>query len=133
VDRILLLQSSPLLSRATAAQLVGLAGVARTATLKVGENPMSGSEPGILVVLSGAVRVEREGVAPDTAESGDAVGIYETLGGVSFPVRTEVTQEGQALRFMRSDLFDLLADHIDLLQGIFSGLLRAQVHPQTAK
>jgi hypothetical protein len=79
------------------------------------------------------VRVEREGVAPDTAESGDAVGIYETLGGVSFPVRTEVTQEGQALRFMRSDLFDLLADHIDLLQGIFSGLLRAQVHPQTAK
>ena len=133
MDRILLLQSSPLLSRATAAQLVGLAGIARPTTLKVGENPMSGSEPAILVILSGAVRVEREGAPPDIAEAGDAVGIYETLGGVPFPVRTEVTQEGQALRFMRSDLFDLLADHIDLLQGIFSGLLRAHEQPQPAK
>ncbi len=123
VDRILLLQSSPLLSRATAAQLVGLAGIARPVTLKAGEDPVSGSEAGILVVLSGAVRVERDGAPPDTAETGDAIGIYETLGGVPFPVRAEVTQEGQALRFMRSDLFDLLADNIDLLQGIFSGLL----------
>jgi CRP-like cAMP-binding protein len=133
VDRVLMLQSSPLLSRATAAQLVGLAGIARPVTLKVGEDPMSGSEPGILLVLTGAVRVQRDEAAPDSAGPGDAVGIYETLGGVPFPIRTEVTQEGQALRFMRSDLFDLLADHIDLLQGIFSGLLRAQEQTEQAK
>ena len=133
VDRILMLQSSPLLSRATAAQLVGLAGIARPVTLKVGENPVSGSEPGILLVLTGAIRVQRDDAAPDTAGPGDAVGIYETLGGVPFPVRTEVTQEGQGLRFMRSDLFDLLADNIDLLQGIFSGLLRVQVQAEQAK
>jgi ATP:ADP antiporter, AAA family len=133
VDRVLMLQSSPLLSRATAAQLVGLAGIARPVTLKVGEDPMSGSEPGILLVLTGAVRVQRDEAAPDSAGPGDAVGIYETLGGVPFPIRTEVTQEGQGLRFMRSDLFDLLADHIDLLQGIFSGLLRAQEQTEQAK
>ena len=34
---------------------------------------------------------------------------------------------------MRSDLFDLLADNIDLLQGIFSGLLRIQVQAEQAK
>ena len=106
-------------------QLLGLASIARAVGLKAGTDPLAGAEPSILVVLSGSVRVTREGMAADTADTGDAIGIYETLGGMPFPVRAEVIAEGQALRFLRSDLFDLLADHIDLLQGIFSGLLRA--------
>jgi hypothetical protein len=44
-------------------------------------------------------------------------------------VKVQVTTEGHALRFVRSDVFDLLADDIDLLQGIFSGLLKV---PKTA-
>jgi HEAT repeat protein len=123
VDRIVLLQSSPLLARATAAQLVGLATIAREIPLEVGADPLTAAEPSIVVVLSGALRVERDGRPPEMAESGDAVGIYETLGGATFPVRAEVIRAGHALRFVRSDLFDLLADNIDLLQGIFSGLL----------
>jgi CRP-like cAMP-binding protein len=127
VDRILFLQSSPLLSRATAAQLLGLASIARPIALKTGADPLTGAEPSILVVLSGAVRVERNGTPADMAEAGDTIGIYETLGGVPLPVRAEVVRDGQGLRFIRSDLFDLLADNIDLLQGIFSGLLRVPV------
>ena len=61
VDRVLLLQSSPLLQRATATQLVSLAAVARPVTLKTGEDPTTGAEPSILIVLSGVVGVEREG------------------------------------------------------------------------
>jgi hypothetical protein len=60
------------------------------------------------------------------ADAGDTVGIAETLGGYASASRTEVVTEGQGVRFTRSDLFDLLADNIDLLQGIFSGLLRAR-------
>ncbi|HXG87756.1 MAG TPA: Npt1/Npt2 family nucleotide transporter [Vicinamibacterales bacterium] len=129
VERIVLLQSSPLLTRATVGQLAGLAAIGRHIALTPGIDPLAGAEPSILVVLSGAVRVERDGAAPETAEPGDAVGIYETLGGATFPVRAEVTQPGHALRFVRSDVFDVLADNIDLLQGIFSGLLRG---PQAA-
>jgi hypothetical protein len=54
------------------------------------------------------------------------MGIAETLGGFAFASHAEVVQEGQGLRFTRSELFDVLADNIDLLQGIFSGLLRAR-------
>jgi ATP/ADP translocase/HEAT repeat protein/CRP-like cAMP-binding protein len=124
VDRILLLQSSTLFQRATAGQLVRLTAIARPVTLKPGEDPLTGPESSAVVLLSGSVRVERSGGTVDLAEAGDGIGFYETLGGVPVSVRAEVLTAGQALRFSRSEILDLLADDIDLLQGIFSGLLR---------
>jgi CRP-like cAMP-binding protein len=104
-----------------------MAAIARTVKLEPAKNPLHGAtEPSILVVLSGVVKVTREGHAAELAEEGDAIGIYETLGGVPMDVALEVTAEGLALRFDRAQLFDLLADHIDLLQGLFSGLMRAR-------
>ncbi len=129
VDLVLLLQTSPLLARAAPAQLVALAEVARPIVLKSGVNPLAGLEPAILVVLNGKVRVEREGAAPEIADAGDVVGMAETLGGYARSVRAEVVAEGHGVLFLRSDLFDVLADNIELLQGIFSGLLRARVAP----
>jgi AAA family ATP:ADP antiporter len=124
VDTILLLQSSPLLSRATANQLVGLAAVAHPVDLVVGSDPLAGTETSILVVLKGEVRVERDGAQSEIAGPGDGIGIYETLGGFEHPVRADVVAGGQALRFFRSEVLDVLADDIGLLRGIFSGLLR---------
>jgi CRP-like cAMP-binding protein len=124
VDSILLLQSSPLLTRATAAQLVGLAGIAHPVELKAGTDPLAGSESSTLVVLSGSLRIERDGARPEIANPGDVIGVYETLAGVSFPVHAEVVAPGRALRFIRSEVLDLLADDVGLLRGIFSGLLR---------
>jgi AAA family ATP:ADP antiporter len=124
VDTVLLLQSSPLLERATAAQLVGLSGAARPIALTPGVDPLAGAEPSVLVVLTGSVRVEREGTETQTAGPGDVIGIYETLAGVPVPAKAEVLQAGRGLRFMRSEVLDVLADDIELLRGIFSGLLR---------
>ena len=35
---------------------------------------------------------------------------------------------GEVLRIDRAELFELMADNIPLLQGIFSGLLHASTH-----
>jgi hypothetical protein len=43
-------------------------------------------------------------------------------------LRATVTVPGAVLRIEREDLFDQLADHVDLLQGVFSALL----HPESA-
>jgi CRP-like cAMP-binding protein len=126
VDIVLLLETSPLLARATSSQLVSLAEIARPVTLKRGSDPLVGLEPSIVVVLTGSVRVERPGSPPEIADAGDMIGLAETLGGLPSSLRAEVVTEGRALRFTRGDIFDVLADHIDLLQGIFSGLLRAR-------
>jgi HEAT repeat protein/CRP-like cAMP-binding protein len=124
VDTVLLLQTSPLLVRASAAQLVGLAGIARPVALSPGTDPLAGAEPSILVVLRGAVRVVRDGEVSGHAGPGDIVGLYETLAGVAGALNAEVTEDGRALKFLASDVLDLLADDVDLLRGIFSALIR---------
>jgi AAA family ATP:ADP antiporter len=124
LDRVLLLQSSPLLADATAAQLWRLSGVAREVTVAAGAEAFpKGSEAAILIVLSGSLAVE--GAAVDgTATAGDVIGMYETLAGSALGASVKALKDSRVLRIDRGGLFELLADHTDLLQRIFSMLLR---------
>jgi len=123
VDRLLVLQSSPLFSHATAAQLWSLSQIARPLTLATGATPVSGDTPAMLLVLSGAVRVEHSaGVV--TAAAGDVVGVHETLAGTRLEATVTVAEPATLLKLDRSELFELLADHTGLLQGLFSKLVR---------
>jgi len=61
---------------------------------------------------------------PEEATPGDVIGMHETLGGARFDATVTVTAPGMALRLDHDELFALLADHTDLLQGIFSVLMR---------
>jgi hypothetical protein len=53
--------------------------------------------------------------------------VYETLTGVPLARDATIVKTGSGLRFLCSELFDVLADHIDLLQGIASALMKAPV------
>ncbi len=126
VDRVLMLQASPLLSQATAAQLLRLAACARPLTLKAGTDPLAGiSEPSMLIVLTGTVTVTTTSGRVSTADSGDVIGMYQTLSGKPLPATLVAATNGTALRFNRPDVFDVLADETALLQAIFAGLLHA--------
>ncbi|MEZ5418285.1 MAG: Npt1/Npt2 family nucleotide transporter [Vicinamibacterales bacterium] len=130
LDGLLLLQSSPLLHRATTAELVRLAGAARIVPLAAGDTLFkAGDGAAIHAIVGGRVDVVAEGTPADTAESGDIVGMYETLSGRPMTSSATVSLAGTALRIEHDRLFELLADHLPLLQGIFSGLLRTSGHP----
>ena len=88
-----------------------------------------GDAPAIYILLEGELSLEPVGGGePAFAKPGDCIGVYETLGGAeSDGWRAHVTRGGVALRVEREALFDLLADHIDLLQGVFSALQRRQM------
>ena len=87
----------------------------------------------MILVMSGSIEVESNGGgSPIAADAGDFAGLYEALGGAPGTFRAKVVVPGQALRFFRSELMDLLADDIDLLQGIFSSLLRVTEAPMKA-
>jgi ATP/ADP translocase/CRP-like cAMP-binding protein/HEAT repeat protein len=125
IDRVLLLQSSPLLARATAAQLWRLSSIAREATVAAGAEALpKGSDASILIVLSGTLKVDGA-AGSQTADTGDVIGMYETLAGSGMGATVTAITESRLLRIDRGGLFELLADHTDLLQGIFSMLLRS--------
>ena len=93
--------------------------------LAVNSEPITrGGEAAILIILGGSLSVETPDGEAATATAGDVIGMYETLGGSRFDATLKVLSPVTALRLERDSLFELLADHTDLLQGIFSILLR---------
>jgi CRP-like cAMP-binding protein len=126
IDRGLLLQASPLLAHATAAQLWRLSAIARPVTIASGKEAMPrGSEASILIVLSGSLQVETGAGMVGTATAGDVIGMYETLAGAKLDATITAHSTTHVLRLDRDALFELLADYTDLLQGVFATILRS--------
>jgi len=127
VDKMLLISEMPVFRRASADDLAALAGITREVTLVPGASLFkAGDSPALYVILAGELALEPEaGGQPQSAGPGDTVGVYETLAGAERTGwRGHVTQAGVALRVDRDALFDLLTDRIELLQGLFSAMMR---------
>jgi CRP-like cAMP-binding protein/HEAT repeat protein len=126
VEKALRLRRNPLLGRATVEQLLDLVAIARDVPLAAGRVLFGEHDrPALYHVIEGEVRIEADGAAPIVVGTGATVGVAETLAGVSPRGRATVVRPGHALRLDREELFGVLADHVDLLQGVFSGVLNA--------
>jgi AAA family ATP:ADP antiporter len=129
VEKILLVEEIPVFARASAADIQALALAARETRLTEGATLVAeGDVPAIYLIVSGEVALEPlTGGEPLTAGPGDSFGVYETLSGSETTAwRVHVTRGGLALRVDREVLFDVLADRIELLQAMFSAVLRRQ-------
>jgi CRP-like cAMP-binding protein len=123
-DAARVLRWDPLLARATASQLMALSATAPEVALKMGTVLFdAGTAPSIFLILQGEVLLECAGRDAMAAPAGATIGVADTLAGVNSGWRATVMREGRALRIDRDDLFVLLADHIDLMQGLFSGAI----------
>jgi hypothetical protein len=74
-------------------------------------------------VLIGEISLDNGGAPPIVLGPGRTIGVAETLAGLSPRRRATVTRAGHALRVDHDELFDVLSDHVDLLQGVFSGVI----------
>jgi ATP:ADP antiporter, AAA family len=126
-DKMRLLRRTPLFERALVTQLIELAGVAREIAASTGTVLCEASdEPAILHVISGELLLEGESVEPLVAGPGATIGMAETLAGDPLNRRVTVRNQVLALRLDRAALFDVAADHVGVLQGLFSALLLAE-------
>ena len=113
----------PLLTRATPSQLRALIEVAAEVPMTEGTVLVErGDAPAVFQVVDGELRLET--VAGATVVlPGMTLGVADTLSGGAASARAVVTRSGRALRVERDDLFAVLTDHVDLMQGVFSEVL----------
>ncbi|MDH4067236.1 MAG: cyclic nucleotide-binding domain-containing protein, partial [Acidobacteriota bacterium] len=127
VDRVLLLETNPLLATATGAQLLRLASRARALAFRAATDPLAGlPEPSMLIVLTGTITVVADQGRTVTADSGDVIGMYQALSGKPLGATLAADTDGTALRFTRAEVLDVLADDTALLQAVFAGLHHAR-------
>ena len=127
VEKVMYLQTVPILSHATAEELYEVAAIAREIELVETETLFSAGAPASIVhLLAGAIELSSSAGASQRVESGACIGVRETLAGVSFLDTARVVASGRALQIDREPLFDLLADRMDLLQGVFSAVFHSK-------
>ena len=129
LDKALRLRQTPLLARATVEQLLALAAVAQDLRFTSGSVLMTEADPPAIVhVFSGTLRIEQDDKPIGAVAPGGTIGVAETLAGETDTSPWQVTAEtdGKALRIERDALFEVVAEHLDLLQGLFSSVLRGR-------
>jgi AAA family ATP:ADP antiporter len=123
VDRALMLRDHPLLARATPAQLLALIeGAAEVPMTEGAVMVESDDPPAVFQVIEGELRLET-GVGVTMVAPGMTLGLVETLAGRAATGRAVVARPGRALRIERDDLFAVLTDNVDLMQGVFSEII----------
>ncbi|MEQ1759255.1 MAG: Npt1/Npt2 family nucleotide transporter [Vicinamibacterales bacterium] len=126
-DHVRLLHRHALFSVLSPAQMLPLAALAREVPVEAGSTlPLDAGNPAICFVAQGALSVSRPDGSIVIARPGDAVGLYEALGGSgSRPVITATTP-GIVLKIDAQDLFALLASDLTFLRAVFAGALRTE-------
>ena len=127
VDKALILRNLPLFSRLSAEEIMDLAAIARDVHLATDHTVISeGNPPAFWMLLSGELALEPpQGGEPLLLAAGDILGIDETLAGRDFGWRGQVRRNGRALKIDRGDLFELLAQRTDILQGVSGALFQS--------
>jgi ATP:ADP antiporter, AAA family len=120
-----LFRQDPLLANATAGQLLALRAAASELPLVSGRVLFDlDAPPATYQILEGELRLESLDQTPILASAGAMFGVSDTLAGTPSGWRAVVTANGRALRLDRDDLFGVMADHVDLMQNLFTEALK---------
>jgi AAA family ATP:ADP antiporter len=128
IDKLLALQRVSLFARVPVDERLSLAAVARELTFERGQTLVQpGDAPAIHLVFEGTVTVTpTEDPTPIISVPGDAIGVIETLAGVSLDATAKATSPVRVLSIGHDDLFDLLGQRPDMLQHMFTTLFGAR-------
>jgi AAA family ATP:ADP antiporter len=127
VEKAGLLRQTPYLGRASVEQLLDLVAIAREVTIAAGATVFGETDaPAVYYVLDGEVVLERAESDSITVGPGAMIGMIDTLAGRPLQCTARMTRAGHALRMDQDLLFGVLADHVDLLQGLFSEVMQAR-------
>jgi len=125
IERVLLLQSIDLFSHVTAEQVSFFAALAEE--IVVGPDQVLYREhdapDGLYVVVSGSVVMRRGGEEIDRIGANGSFGVWALFDDEPRIATAVTLEESRILYISREDFFDVLTDHVDIMQGLFKHLV----------
>jgi hypothetical protein len=124
VEKVLILRAVPIFRLTPDHILAELAGILKEITLEPDTELIKEGDFGdcMFVIVQGAVKVHRGGEVLATLGSRDIVGEMSVLDPEPRSASVTTTASTRVLRIDRADFFDMMADRVEIAQGILSVL-----------
>lgn len=126
IEKVMALQNVDIFSEVSTEQLAHLALIAEEAPCEAGEVLYREAEPpgAMYLVLEGRVRLHRGNLDVTIAGPDDVFGTWALFDDEPMVVTATVLESGRLLRIERDDFVDLLADYVQITQGVLKAMVK---------
>lgn len=126
IEKVIRLQNVEQFAEVPTDQLANLAMVSEEVTYPANEPIYREQEQsdGMYLVLEGRVRLTRNNVEVTVAGPDDAFGAWALFDDEPQVATATPLEETRVIRILKEDFVDLLADHVQITQGILKGMVK---------
>ena len=126
IERVILLQAVDVFEGVSSEQLAHVAAIAHEVSHPAGTVlfHVHDASDAMFVVVEGEVRLSRGPQVVTVARAGEAFGTWSLFDDEPRVVDAEAASDVTLLRLDRADFIDLLADNVEITQGILKGIVQ---------
>lgn len=126
IEKVIFLQNIDVFAEVPTEQLAVLASIAEEVDFMAGEVIYNEDDPSdaLYLVLDGTVRLHRGEQEITQATNKDAFGAWALFDEEPRVVTATVMEDAQLLRVDREDFVDLLADNVQIAQGVMKTIVK---------
>ena len=126
VEKVIFLQNVDIFAEVQTEQLAYLASIAEEETCLKGDIVYREEDPSdaLYLILSGKVRLHRENREIAVAGSRNAFGTWALFDEEPRVVTATAVEDSRLMRIYREDFIDLLADNVQVTQGVLKAITR---------
>jgi CRP/FNR family transcriptional regulator, cyclic AMP receptor protein len=126
IEKVMSLQNVDIFSEVSTEQLSHLALIAQEVTYATGDVLYRELDPpqAMYLVLDGRVRLHRGELDVTVAQENDVFGTWALFDDESMVVTATVLDSCRLLRIDRDDFIDLLADYVQITQGVLKAMVK---------
>lgn len=126
IEKVMALQKVDVFSEVSTEHLSYLAQIAEEMTCQPHEVLYHVADPpaAMYLVLEGQVRLHRDALEVTVAQANDVFGTWALFDDEPMVVTATVLTSARLLRIDRNDFIDLLADYVQITQGVLKAMVR---------
>jgi CRP-like cAMP-binding protein len=126
IEKVIFLQNVDVFSEVPTEQLALLAAIAEEVSFAKGDSVYKEDDPSdaLYLVIEGRVRLLRDQKEIAIADNKEAFGTWALFDEEPRVVTAIVDDDAQLLRIDREDFVDLLADHVQIAQGVLKTVVK---------